>query len=117
MKTENITKKEQLQVLKENLQKDVNLILSDLEQYIVDSDDDFLRAHFDVDLVLNQNFQSAKKKKIHDHFSTSHLKDRNDVARERIYHTDFYSVAPKKKLVKNPFEKVNTVAKMLFSYL
>jgi len=119
MNTEINTKKESLEILGKNLQKDVDLILSDLEKYIVDSDDDFLKAHFDVDLVLKRDKKDFKIKDSNARFSlnqiTSNQYNRN--IEQRTYNADFYYVKPKKEMVKNPFEKINVITKTLFSYL
>lgn len=119
MKIENNTEKNSLEILRQNLQKDVNLILSDLEKYIVDSDDDLLKAHFDVDLVLQQDGKMLNSRNSKSHFSINRVSvdDKVKNLEHRTYNADFYSIRPQKRLVKNPFEKVNAVAKTLFSYL
>lgn len=100
MKTENNKQEEKaLSTLCRKLQKDVNVILTDFEEYLEDFDDDSIKVHFDVDMVLTNSFISRRnnKKKREDslketnsHTKSSPLNPYN--SEERVYNgSDFHS--------------------------
>ncbi len=119
MKTQ---KEVQIQDLSKQLQKEVDFILSDLEKYIVDSDDDSLKIHIDVDLVLeNSSARSHSKEVKHKPKLENSVKKDNETksysagSEVRVYDCDFHTVS-KRKLRHNPFSsKINNVVKFMFS--
>jgi len=92
------------------LQEDVNVILSDIREFIHDTEEteEALKIHFDVDLVL-ENMNAKSQRARHAEFVAQTVSDHT----EHVYNPDLYSFrSPKQHTVSS--SKFNRAAKLFF---
>jgi len=100
-------------VLCAKLQKDVDVILDDFKEFIRDGEEEEMKIHLDVDLVLNKlSASSYRIQKINEQKTLEKKALNTHEKAATLYNPEFYSYKVRDK--KKTFWKLNQVTKLIF---